>query len=99
MDNNKELLDSLHQQLHKMIKDSAGFEIPEEDLDTMTANVIYYIYAKMNDLENIVEGVQKYIDTRYADEISRVFQSQTPQLAEQFKVIPAKEFDEWFEKF
>jgi hypothetical protein len=99
MDNNKELLDSLHSQIRQMIKDSAGFEIKEDDLDMMTANVIYYVYAKMNGLNNIIEGIQSYIDTRYADEMVRVFQSQTPQLAEQFKAIGADEFDEWFKKF
>lgn len=99
MDNNKELLDTLHANLRGMVKESAGFDIPEEDLDTMTANIIYYVYAKMNGLNNIVEGVQSYIDTRYADEMSRVFQNQTPQFAEQFKEISTESFDEWFKQF
>ncbi len=74
-------------------------EVEESEAAEISVKLIYYLYAYYHNIENIVEGFRKYIDTKFADQLIEILNEQFPDVVEFIKEVTSKEFDAWYENY
>lgn len=92
------ILDELYESVkHLLGEGNPGMS--EKDLTETSAKIIYYVFAKFNNFENILKGFRQEINTLYGDKFVEHIKTNLPEVEEQILATTPEQFDKWFEQF